>query len=83
MSGLTFSSFDGNSLKFKFEGDVAQLVERLPCTQEVIGSNPIISTSYFYDEIPGKPACPVNIFSGINLSSIVKNLKNLCSLKFL
>lgn len=29
------------------EGDVAQLVERLPCTQEVIGSNPFISTMYF------------------------------------
>jgi hypothetical protein len=25
-------------------GGVAQLGERLPCTQEVIGSNPIIST---------------------------------------
>jgi hypothetical protein len=27
-----------------FEGGVAQLGERLPCTQEVIGSNPFTST---------------------------------------
>ena len=26
-------------------GDVAQLGERLPCTQEAIGSNPFISTT--------------------------------------
>ena len=27
-------------------GGIAQLVERLPCKQEVIGSNPITSTTY-------------------------------------
>ena len=27
-------------------GGLAQLVERLPCKQEVSGSNPLISTTY-------------------------------------
>ena len=30
----------------KINGGIAQLVERLPCKQEVIGSNPITSTIY-------------------------------------
>ncbi len=28
-------------------GDIAQLGERLPCTQEVTGSIPVISTKFF------------------------------------
>ena len=30
----------------KYCGDIAQLGERLPCTQEVSGSIPLISTIY-------------------------------------
>ena len=30
------------------DGGVAQLGERLPCTQEVIGSNPFTSTIVFF-----------------------------------
>jgi hypothetical protein len=29
-------------------GGVAQLGERLPCTQEAIGSNPFTSTTHFH-----------------------------------
>ena len=33
------------------DGGVAQLGERLPCKQEVSGSNPLISTSFPSDEM--------------------------------
>ena len=33
-------------LKVKIRGGLAQLVERLPCKQEVSGSIPLISTTY-------------------------------------
>ena len=32
--------------KMKIRGGLAQLVERLPCKQEVSGSTPLISTTY-------------------------------------
>jgi hypothetical protein len=34
----------GRETKVRLEGGVAQLGERLPCTQEVIGSSPFTST---------------------------------------
>ena len=40
---LRESNKDGVLIAFKI-GGVAQLGERLPCTQEVIGSNPFTST---------------------------------------
>ena len=33
------------SASFVFIGDVAQLGERLPCKQRVVGSKPIVSTN--------------------------------------
>ena len=35
-----------HGLKESLNGDVAQLGERLPCTQEVVGSSPIVSTCF-------------------------------------
>ena len=35
-----------------YNGGLAQLGERLLCTQEVSGSIPLVSTSYFYGGIP-------------------------------
>ena len=39
--------FLSNKYIFVFFGDVVQLVERLLCTQEVIGSSPFISNKTF------------------------------------
>ena len=41
---LTFSSYNAIILKHSL-GGIAQLVERLICIQEVLGSNPCISTT--------------------------------------
>ena len=35
-----------SSNKFFFVGELAQLVERLPCTQKVNGSRPLFSTIF-------------------------------------
>ena len=42
---LVLYRFQG-SVKVKIRGGLAQLVERLPCKQEVSGSIPLISTTY-------------------------------------
>ena len=42
---LVLYRFQG-SVKVKIRGGLAQLVERLPCKQEVSGSTPLISTTY-------------------------------------
>ena len=39
-----FSLFNLEGVRREIEGDIAQLGERLPCKQEVSGSNPLIST---------------------------------------
>ena len=36
--------FNLEGVRREIEGDIAQLGERLPCKQEVAGSNPTIST---------------------------------------
>ena len=38
------SLFNLEGVRREIEGDIAQLGERLPCKQEVAGSNPTIST---------------------------------------
>ena len=40
--GVTLFNLEG--VRREIEGDIAQLGERLPCKQEVAGSNPTIST---------------------------------------
>jgi hypothetical protein len=35
---------------FKIKGDVAQMGERLVCTEEVTGSNPVISIKMIFDK---------------------------------
>ena len=40
--GVTLFNLEG--VRREIEGDIAQLGERLPCKQEVSGSNPLIST---------------------------------------
>ena len=42
---VTLFNLEGTRLGI--EGDIAQLGERLPCKQEVAGSNPTISTTVF------------------------------------
>ena len=44
--GFCSVSFSGFSQKWKICGGLAQLVERLPCKQEVSGSTPLISTTF-------------------------------------
>ena len=39
-----FSQKGSDLRERELDGGIAQLVERLPCKQEVIGSNPITST---------------------------------------
>lgn len=41
---IVVSEFRASDFVLKHSGGVAQLGERLPCTQEVIGSNPFTST---------------------------------------
>ena len=41
---LNGSLFNLEGVRREIEGDIAQLGERLPCKQEVAGSNPTIST---------------------------------------
>ena len=42
--GASAERCESSSLSVGTIGELAQLGERLPCTQEVIGSNPIFST---------------------------------------
>ena len=43
-SGKRVTLFNLEGVRREIEGDIAQLGERLPCKQEVAGSNPTIST---------------------------------------
>ncbi len=42
-------------LSYVSGGDVAQLGERLPCTQQVVGSNPVVSTKLIPRKHPRPP----------------------------
>jgi hypothetical protein len=59
-----------------FCGDVAQLVERLLCKQNVAGSIPVISTiSLFYPTIPQEPQKPALLrwlYFGFNRTSVTQ-----------
>ena len=50
--GVTLFNLEG--VRREIEGDIAQLGERLPCKQEVAGSNPTISTTALSCEEVGK-----------------------------